>query len=99
MTVALGKLFNTGPAKAVVHSIEGSIYQLSVIVDGREVGVVDRDGKIFKRRCIQEVREALQGSRVEELVLRQHSAYDEMIGQSVRLEDNTLEVSLAPMRR
>ena len=96
MKIFLGELFNVGGAvKGVVHSIEGSIYRLSVVVDGREMRVLDRDGNAFRRRSIQEVREALQGTGVERLVLRQQSAYDEMIGQSVRLEDNTMEVQLA----
>ena len=97
MKVSLAELSNSGsPAKGVVHSIEGSIYQLSVIISGKELRVVDRDGKVFRRRSIQEVREALQGTCVTSLVLRQQSAYDEMIGQSVRQQDNTLEVHLAP---
>ena len=97
MKVALGELFNTSSsAKGVVHSIEGSIYLLSVIISGKEMRVVDRDGKVFRRRSIQEVREALQGTCVASLVLTQQSAYDEMIGQSVRQQENTLEVQLAP---
>ena len=96
MSISLDELFNVGGAlKGVVHSIEGSIYRLSVVVDGREMRVLDRDGKAFRRRSMPEVREALQGTCVEGLVLRQQSAYDEMIGQSVRLEANTLEVHLA----
>ena len=97
MSISLSELFNVGGAvKGVVHSIEGSIYRLSVVIDGREERVLDSDGKAFRRRSIEEVREALQGTCVEKLVLRQQSAYDEMIGQSVRLEANTLEVQLAP---
>lgn len=97
MNVSLRELFHSGSrADGVVHSIEGSIYQLSVIIAGRERRVVERDGKAFKRRSIEEVREALQGTCVVSLVLRQQSAYDEMIGQSVRQQDNTLEVHLAP---
>lgn len=96
MSISLADLFNVGGAvKGVVHSIEGSIYRLSVVSHGREMHVLDSDGKAFRRRSIEEVREALQGSRVERLVLRQQSAYDEMIGQAVRQEDNTLEVQLA----
>jgi hypothetical protein len=95
--VSLGDLFNSSSsAKGVVHSIEGSIYLLSVIISGKEMRVVDRDGKVFRRQSIQEVREALQGTCVASLVLTQQSAYDEMIGQSVRQQENTLEVQLAP---
>ncbi len=96
MKISLGELFTVGgAAKGVVHSIEGAIYRLSVVIQGREMQVLDRDGKAFRRRSIEEVREALQGTCVERLVLSQESAYDEMIGQSVRVEDNTLEVQLA----
>ena len=97
MKVALEELFNADrSARGVVHSIEGSIYQLSVIIAGREMRVVESDGKAFKRRSIQEVREVLRTSCVERLVLRQESAYDEMIGQDVRQQNNALEVQLAP---
>ena len=75
MSISLGELFNSNRAvKGVVHSIEGSIYRLNVVMDGREMRVLDRDGKAFKRRSIQEVREALLGTCVESLVLRQQSA-------------------------
>jgi len=95
--VSLADLFSSeSAAEGVVHSIEGSIYQLSVIIAGKEKRVVDLDGKGFKRRSIEEIREGLRGTCVASLVLRQQSAYDEMIGQSGRQQDNTLQVHLSP---
>ena len=98
MNVSLGDLFiSKNAAEGVVHSIEGSIYQLSVNIAGKEMRVVEGDGKAFKRRSIEEVKEALRGTCVASLVLRQQSAYDEMVGQSVRQQDNTLQVHLSPV--
>jgi hypothetical protein len=41
------------------------------------------------------VRETLQLLPVSSLVLRQFSAYDEMVGQPPRAEDNLLEIPLS----
>ena len=82
------------PVDAILHSIEGSIYRVSVLLEGREIRLLEADGKAFQRRSANHVREALRECPIRTLILRQHSAYDEMIGQAVRAGANTLEVSL-----
>jgi hypothetical protein len=83
-----------GPVDAILYSIEGSIYRVNVLLEGREIRLLEADGKTFQRRSANHVREALRDCAIRKLTLRQHSAYDEMIGQSVRVQANTLEVSL-----
>lgn len=84
-----------GPLAIIVHSIEGSIYRVSVVVEGRELRLLERDGKTFQRRSVTHVRDALRECAIASMVLRQQSAYDEMIGHAPRADCNTLEVSLA----
>ncbi len=82
------------PVDAILYSIEGSIYRVSVLLEGREKRLLEADGKAFQRRSANHVREALRECAIRTLTLRQHSAYDEMIGQAVRAQANTLEVCL-----
>ena len=97
MTISLTELgARQGPFRATVHSFERSLYQVTVCVDGREHLLLEESGRTFRRRSINAVREALAEVALEELVLRQESAYDEMIGQPVRQQDNALVVPLAP---
>ena len=83
-----------GPVDAIVQSIEGSIYRVSILLDGRELRLLEADGKPFSRRSATHVREALRDCAIGTLTMRQQSAYDEMIGQAVRSRANTLEVTL-----
>jgi hypothetical protein len=83
-------------ARVAVLSLAPGFYQLQVKVDSLEQPVWDTDGHLFTRRNLNAVREALAGLAITELVLRQESAYDEMIGQPLRKGSNALEVPLAP---
>ena len=80
---------------ATVHSLEQALYQVTVLHEGAEKLLRENDGRVFRRRSLLEVKEALADLPVASLVLRQQSAYDEMIGQAPREGDNTLEVPLA----
>jgi len=94
-TISLDELQSlTGPIDAIVYSIEGSIYRVNVLLGGRELRLLEADGKAFQRRSVNHVREGLRDCAIATLTLRQHSAYDEMIGQAVRCQANTLEVAL-----
>lgn len=96
MTISLTELGSMeGPFKATVHSLERSLYQVTVVVDGREQLLLEDSGRTFRRRSINAVREALEGVALGELALRQESAYDEMIGHPPRERDNALTVPLA----
>lgn len=84
-----------GPCPATVHSLEQALYQVTVLHEGMEKLLSEDNGRILRRRSLLEVKEALAGLPLSSLVLRQQSAYDEMIGQAPREGDNTLEVPLA----
>ena len=83
------------PVVAVVQSLEQALYQVMVIADGKECLLTENDGKTFRRSSLSAVREALQLLPLAALSLRQQSPYDEMVGQPLRQQDNTLEVPLS----
>ena len=78
----------------IIHSLDQALYQVTVIVEGAERLLVDADQKPLRSHSLQQMREVLARLPVASLVLRQQSAYDEMIGQGMREGDNTLEVPL-----
>ena len=78
----------------IVHSLDQSLYQVTLDFDGQERLLTEDCGKTFRRRNLQQVREVLQVLPVASLALRQHSAYDEMIGHPIRDAANVLEVPL-----
>ncbi len=78
----------------IIHSIDLSLYQVSVVVDGKEYYVVDKRGQPLKSHNKLELQALFKNIDVGVMRLRQQSAYDEMIGQPLRSGDNTLEVSL-----
>ena len=79
----------------VIHSLDQALYQVTVIVEGAERLLVDADQKPLRSHSLQQMREVLARLPVASLVLRQQSAYDEMIGQGVREGDNMLEIPLS----
>ncbi|QFU74389.1 hypothetical protein EY643_01270 [Halioglobus maricola] len=83
------------PVAAIVYSLERSIYQVYIRLPDGEALLTEDTGKAFQRRNLQSVREALLSQPVSMLQLRQHSAYDEMIGQPVREHDNLLQLPLS----
>ena len=83
------------PVPVVVHSLEQALYQVTVVIGGEELLLVENNGKTFRRHNLQQVREALQSMPVASLTLRHQSAYDEMIGQPSREGSNALEVALS----
>ena len=83
------------PAHVVIHSLEQALYQVTVDIDGKQCLLVENSGKTFRCHSLQRAREALRNYPVASLTLRQQSAYDEMVGQPVREQDNVMEVSLS----
>ena len=83
------------PAAVVIHSLEQALYQITVTIDDSTYLLVENNGTTFRSHRLQRAREALQTMPVASIVLRQQSAYDEMVGQPVKQQDNSLEVSLA----
>ena len=85
----------TEPVPVTIHSLDQALYQVTLVIEGKEHLLVENSGRTFRRHTLQQVREALQTLPVASLTLRQQSAYDEMIGQPSREGPNTLEVSLS----
>jgi hypothetical protein len=83
------------PVHVIIHSLDQALYQVTLVIDEREHLLVENDRSPFRRHSLQAVREALQTLPMASVVLRQQSAYDEMIGQPPREGSNVLEVSLS----
>ncbi len=83
------------PADVVIHSLDQALYQVTITIDDSTYLLAENDGKTFRCHSLQRAREVLQNMPVASIVLRQLSAYDEMIGQPVRDQGNTLEIPLS----
>ena len=79
----------------IIHSLDQALYQETVEREGREYLLVENNERTFRRHSLNEIREALRNMPIASLVLRQRSAYDEMIGQVPREAENTLEIPLS----
>ena len=80
--------------KLIYHSIDLSLYQVSAIINGEEHYVCDERGKLLRSFNLIELQKLLRKVAAEKTVLRQTSAYDEMIGGPEKGESNALEVPL-----
>lgn len=80
--------------KACIHSLDMSLYQLSVVIEGAELYVTDDDDRMLRSLNLCQMQALLEDLPVRETVLRQESAYDEMVGQSVRECSNAMEIPL-----
>ncbi len=81
--------------KIIVHSLTCSHYQVSAVINGEETFITDKQGNILCHQNIAGLQALFERLPVKQMVLRHQSAYDEMIGQPVRQQDNTLEVPLS----
>ena len=96
MKVTLQELAALGTVeKLVIESVDLSLYIARAVVEGEERLLADRHGATLKTRNLLEMKQQLAGLDVEQLVLRQRSAYDEMVGQPQWDCDNALEVGLS----
>lgn len=80
--------------KLVVHSIDLSLYQASVVIDDEEHYITNEKGDYIRAISVLEIQKICRKLKVKSWVLRQQSAYDEMIGMPNSKQDNTLEVPL-----
>lgn len=78
----------------VIHSLECALYQASVVFPEQERLLTDENGATLRCYSIGAMRSLLREAPVASLLLRQRSAYDEMVGQPPRLGSNLLEVPL-----
>lgn len=92
----LNQLNNVALAKVIIDSFDGSIYQAcAVTVGGREQPLWFSEQQRLRSNSLSEIRELLGPLHIGALYLRQNSAYDEMIGQPLRSEPNTLLLELS----
>ena len=84
------------PPKVIIHSLDLALYQVTVdLPGGGSALLVSDNGKPYRERNLNAVRDALQGIAMASLWLRQQSAYDEMVGQPPpALGTNALELRL-----
>ena len=79
--------------KVVIHSLDLSLYQASIFLDGEEYYIADNKGKFLRAFNILDLQKHFKGLKYDEMVVRHQSAYDEMIGQPGKESDtNVLEV-------
>ncbi len=80
--------------KLIVHTFESNVYSASVIIDGEEYAICKDNGDYLIARSVIEIQNLCAPLRISTQVLRQESAYDEMIGGPEKAEGNRMEVSL-----
>jgi hypothetical protein len=78
----------------VVESVDLSLYIAHARINGVERVIAEDERKILKRHNLLEMKRVLKTVAGCEIVLRQRSAYDEMVGHSHPAAANTLEISL-----
>ena len=78
----------------IYHSLDQSLYQVSVIIEGKEYYVSDSNDKLLRSHNLIELQKKMRKINAKKTVLRQDSAYDEMIGGPIKNSANTLEVPL-----
>lgn len=80
--------------KVKLHSLESNLYQLSVVIDGQEYYVLNEKGDFLTSHNKLDLQSIFKEKEVSEMVLCHQSAYDEMVGQPVSMNKNTLEVPI-----
>jgi len=94
MKITIKDLSSHTVQKLVISSLEQALYQAIVIIDREEHVVWSESGKTLTTRNLIKMRELFEGVDVPEIVLRQESTYDEMIGLERNASGNRLEVPL-----
>lgn len=97
MTITLKQLAALSSLdKVIIHSFDMSLYLVSVEINGEEQYLVDnKTGLPVKERHHIALQKLFENNNVGATVLRQKSAYDEMVGQPARAADNMMEVPLS----
>ena len=85
----------SGIDRFVIESVDLSLYIAFVQVDGVEHLIADNTGKPLKTTNLLSMQRQIKQFGQVESVLRQRSAYDEMVGRPSQVAaDNTMEISL-----
>ncbi|MDF1763721.1 MAG: DUF6482 family protein [Oleibacter sp.] len=80
--------------KVIIHSLDLSLYQASIMIDDQERIVCDSKGKLLKSTNKLEMQALFTSLPVKKMVLRHQSAYDEMVNQPTRQGSNLMEVPI-----
>lgn len=82
--------------KVIFNSIDVSLYQLSIELNGQEFFITDNQGNYVRAFNFLELQKLFRGLPYNKMVIRHNSPYDEMIGLTEDLPPgrNTLEVEV-----
>ena len=80
--------------KIIIHSIDLSLFQVSIVHDDKEYFVTDSSGALLRSTDKLRLQVKFRKCNFGEMSLRHQSAYDEMIGLSEKPSSNLLEVPL-----
>ena len=95
MPIKLSELKKRGPLeKVAIRSMDLSLYQAEVEIDGRRQVIADGSGKPLRSFNLLDMKRQLAALDITNLVLVHESAYDEMVGQPGRDGSNALEIPL-----
>ena len=96
MPIRLSELKRRGTlAKVAIRSMDLSLYQAEVEIDGMRQVIADTAGKPLRSFNLLDMKRQLADLDIAQLVLVQESAYDEMVGQPGREGSNAMEVPLS----
>ena len=79
--------------KLIFHSLDLALYNVSVVIDGKEEMVTDEKGERLKSHNFVALQKQLQNVKAKLKVMRQSSAYDEMVGGPEK-GSNVMEIPL-----
>ncbi|WP_394209234.1 DUF6482 family protein [Enterovibrio calviensis] len=79
----------------IIHSLDLCLYQASVIIEGEELLVTDDIGNLIRAHSLLEIQKQCQNVKAKSQVMRQESAYDEMVGGPEKGDGNRLEVLIS----
>lgn len=82
-----------------IHSLTPTLYQVTLTIRDGEPLLAYDDGRPYRAKNLQNVREMLSSMPVASITMRHESAYDEMVGQPARQASNALEIGLKPLDR
>tara|TARA_B100000780_G_C20956253_1_gene381545 strand:+ start:66 stop:389 length:324 start_codon:yes stop_codon:yes gene_type:complete len=95
MEISLSVLAQCGVVdKLIYHAHAPRLYMVSAIVAGKEHHLCSTKGVLLQSSKLSALQKSLGFITAKEIVLRQTSAYDEMVGGADKGISNTLEVVL-----
>ena len=81
--------------KVIYHSLDLSLYQVSVLIDGENYYVTDDKDRFLRASSLVELQKTMSNVKSKKSVLRQTSAYDEMVGLPEINGTNTMEIPIS----